>query len=132
MVDTDGTTLDELSEIWEDIRENCQESRNSDHDRTVLNCAAWLAADPGGESAHVWTIGLTMMAPYLTWLPGEGVAQQAVSALEAADRTLRERPCAHDSHPYRSHDEEGDEYLAELLPALDGSRRRSPRSASPG
>lgn len=119
VMDTDDTTLDELSEIWEDIRENYQESRNSDYDRTVLDCAARLAAEPGGESAHVWTIGLTMMAPYLTWLPGEGVAQRAVAALEAADRTLREQHCAHDSHPYRSHDDEGDAYLAELLPALD-------------
>ncbi|MFJ1899944.1 hypothetical protein [Streptomyces sp. NPDC088115] len=122
VMDTDGTddaALDELSEIWEDIRENYQESGNSDYDRTVLDCAARLAADPGGESAHVWTIGLTMMAPYLTWLPGEGVVRQAVAALETADRTLREHHCAHDSHPYRSHVEAEDEHLVELLPALD-------------
>ncbi|NED90125.1 hypothetical protein G3I76_59885 [Streptomyces sp. SID11233] len=119
VMDTDGTTLDQLSEIWEDIRENYQESGDSDYDRAVLDCAARLAAGPGGGSAHVWTIGLTMMAPYLTWLPGEGVAQQAVAALEAADRALRERPCTHDSHPYRSHDDEDDAYLAELLLALD-------------
>lgn len=119
VMDTDGTTLDELSEIWEDIRENYQEVRNSDYDRAVLDCAARLAADPGGASAHVWTVGLTLMAPYLTWLPGEGVVPRAVSALEAADRALRARDCTHDSHPYRSHDDEGDEYLAELLLALD-------------
>ncbi|WP_371633762.1 hypothetical protein OG693_31265 [Streptomyces sp. NBC_01259] len=58
----DGTMLAELSEIWEDIRENHQKSRNSDYDPMLLNCAAWLAADPGGESAHLRTIGLT--GPY--------------------------------------------------------------------
>ncbi|WNI28555.1 hypothetical protein [Streptomyces sp. ITFR-6] len=119
VMDADGTTLDELSEIWEDIRENYQEVRNSDYDRAVLDCAARLAADPGGASAHVWTVGLTLMAPYLTWVPGAGVAQQAVSALEAADRALRGGDCTHDSHPYLSHDDEEDENLAELLLALD-------------
>ncbi|MFF3172285.1 hypothetical protein ACFVQ0_06655 [Streptomyces sp. NPDC057900] len=119
MTESDDMMLDEFSEIWEDVRQNYQECRNSGYDRTVLDCADWLAADPGGESAYVWTIGLTMMAPYLTWLPGEGVVQQTVSALRAADRALRARDCAHDSHPYLSHDDEEDENLAELLPALE-------------
>ncbi|MFJ2093551.1 hypothetical protein ACIOEW_30390 [Streptomyces sp. NPDC087901] len=118
VMDMDGVTLEELSEIWDEIRENYDTSDNSAYDRAVLDCAARLASDPGGESAHVWAIGLTMMAPYLTWLPGAGVAEQAAAALEAADRALRDRGCPHDSHPYLSHDDEEDEYLAELVLAL--------------
>ncbi|MFF1922358.1 hypothetical protein ACFVW8_17535 [Streptomyces sp. NPDC058221] len=114
----DGTTLDELSETWNGIREDYRESDNSDYDRAVLDCAARLAADPGGDSAYVWTFGLVLMAPYLTWLPGLGVASQAVTALETADRALRGHSCTHDSHAYRSHEDEEDEYLAELLPVL--------------
>ncbi|MFI6858921.1 hypothetical protein ACIBKZ_03290 [Streptomyces sp. NPDC050421] len=118
VIDIDGVTLDELSEIWDDIRENYETSDNSAYDRAVLDCAARLASDPGGESAYVWAIGLAVMAPYLTWLPGAGVVQQATAALEAADSALRDRACPHDSHPYRDHDDEEDAYLAELLPAL--------------
>lgn len=116
--DMDDMFLDELSEIWDDIRENYDTSDNSSYDRTVLDCAAELASDPGGESAYVWAIGLTVMAPYLTWLPGAGVADQAAAVLETADRALRDRDCPHDSHPYQSHDDEEDAHLAELLPAL--------------
>ncbi|WP_329540045.1 hypothetical protein [Streptomyces sp. NBC_01358] len=118
MNDMDDMFLDELSEIWDDIRENYDTSDNSSYDRTVLDCAAELASDPGGESAYVWAIGLTVMAPYLTWLPGAGVADQAAAVLETADRALRDRDCPHDSHPYQSHDDEEDAHLAELLPAL--------------
>lgn len=115
VMDFEDLMLDILSEDWEDIRQNYQESGNGDYDRSVLDCAAELTADPGGEWAFVWTIGLTLMAPYLTWLPGEGVAQRTVAALEAADKALRGAGCAHDSHPYLSHDAEEDERLAELL-----------------
>ncbi|ROQ70425.1 hypothetical protein EDD93_4948 [Streptomyces sp. 840.1] len=115
VMDMDDMMLDELSDTWEDMRENYQESRNEGYDRSVLDCAAELTADPDGESAYVWTLGLTLMAPYLTWLPGAGVAEQAVTALEAADRALRGHGCAHDAHPYESHDVDQDEQLAELL-----------------
>ncbi|MCX5143592.1 hypothetical protein [Streptomyces sp. NBC_00338] len=118
VTDMDDMMLDELSEIWDDIRENYDTSNNSAYDRTVLDCAADLAADPGGDSAYAWAIGLVMMAPYLTWLPSAGVAQQAVTALEAADRALRDRSCPHSSHPYESHEDAADEDLAGLLPAL--------------
>ncbi|MFI6648867.1 hypothetical protein ACIBI8_14770 [Streptomyces sp. NPDC050529] len=119
VTDMDGVTLDELIDTWDDIRENYDTSDDSGYDRAVLDCASRLASDPGGDSAHVWAIGLAIMAPYLTWLPGEGVAQQAVAALEGADRALRDRACPHDSHPYLNHDAEEDAYLAELLLALD-------------
>lgn len=115
VMDFEDLMLDGLSEDWEDMRQNYQQFGNGVYDRSVLDCAAELTADPGGEYAYIWTIGLTLMAPYLTWLPGEGVAQQTVAALEAADRVLRGGGCAHDSHPYLGHDAEEDERLAGLL-----------------
>lgn len=63
VIDNDGVTLDELSEIWDDIRENYETSDNTAYDRAVLDCAARLASDPGGESAYVWALGLAVMAP---------------------------------------------------------------------
>ncbi|MER5615136.1 hypothetical protein [Streptomyces sp. NPDC002215] len=38
--------------------------------------------------------------------------------LKAADTALREQPCAHESHPYASHDSGDDMYLAEQLTQL--------------
>ncbi|MEU5187798.1 hypothetical protein AB0G83_11735 [Streptomyces klenkii] len=114
-IDTD--TLDELSQTWDDIRENFQDYRNDEYDRAVLDCAARLAADPGG-TAHVWTLGLVMTAPYVAWLPGDGVRQAVVEALEAADGTLCDRPCDHASHPYREHDDDHDVYLVDQLRQL--------------
>ncbi|KUM67241.1 hypothetical protein AQI70_36505 [Streptomyces curacoi] len=114
----DDMPLDELARSWEEIRESYDDALNDAYDRTVLDCAARLAADPGGESAHVWTIGLLMMAPYLAWAPGDGVVPEARAALEAADGALRDRPCAHGTHPYREHEAEYDEDLAEQLCSL--------------
>jgi hypothetical protein len=112
---SDDMPLDEFARSWEEIREGYDDALNDAYDRTVLDCAARLAADPGGESAHVWTIGLLMMAPYVAWAPGDGVAPEARAALEAADGALRDRPCEHETHPYREHEAEYDEYLAEHL-----------------
>lgn len=110
--------LEELARSWEEIRENYDDVRNRAYDRTVLDCAARLAADPGGEQAHVWTIGLLMMAPYLAWAPGDGVVPEAGAALQAADGALRDRPCEHETHPYREQEAECDEDLACQLSAL--------------
>lgn len=108
----DDMPLDELAGSWEEIREGYYDAHNDAYDRTVLDCAARLVADPGGESAYVWTIGLLMMAPYLAWAPGDGVVPEARAALEAADGALRDRPCEHETHPYREHEAEFDEDLA--------------------
>nr|WP_184737305.1 hypothetical protein [Streptomyces netropsis] len=119
VTDTDSPTpLAELSRSWDEIRKNYQVSDNAQYDREVLDCAARLAAGPGAESAYAWTLGLVVMARYLTWLPGEGVVRAAMAALEATDTALRDRPCDHDSHPYRNHDDEDDMYIAELLVQL--------------
>lgn len=69
VMNVDGTPIDELSRSWDTIRKNYQTSRNSEYDRTVRECATRLAADPGGEAAYMWTFGLVVMAPYVTWLP---------------------------------------------------------------
>lgn len=118
VMDTDGTPLDELVRSWDGIREDYQVSEDSRNDRTVLDCAALLAADPVGELAYLWTFGLVLTAPYLTWLPGEGVVTAAVDALRAADKAMRARHCDHASHPYETHTDEDDEHLAALLPPL--------------
>lgn len=118
MTDIDITLLEELADYWDGIREDYQDSRNDEYDKAVSDCAARLATDPGGGSAFVWTLGLVVMAPYLTWLPGEGVVPHAMAALNAADTALRERPCAHESHPYANHDSGDDMYLAEQLTQL--------------
>ncbi|MEV4928014.1 hypothetical protein [Streptomyces roseoverticillatus] len=115
MTGIDNDTLDDLSRLWDDIRENHQDSRNSGYDQAVLDCAARLAADPGGGTAFFWTLGLAMTAPYVARLPGEGVRQGVVAALEAADGALRDRPCDHGSHPYRDHDHHDDLYLGDQL-----------------
>ncbi|WP_327431942.1 hypothetical protein [Streptomyces sp. NBC_01236] len=99
VIEMDGTPLDELVRSRDEIRVSYRLSRNSAYGRAVLDCAARLAADPGGESAYVWTFGPAVMAPSVAWRPGEGVVREAVAALEAADGALRERPCDHDSHP---------------------------------
>ncbi|WP_424893548.1 hypothetical protein [Streptomyces sp. XH2] len=117
-IDTD--TLDELSRTWNGIRKNHRDYRNSEYDRTVLDCAARLAADPGGGTAYVWTLGLAMTASYTARLPGDGVRQGVLAALKAADGALRDRPCDHGSHPYREHLDEYDAYLAGRLRKLAG------------
>ncbi|MFG2596327.1 hypothetical protein [Streptomyces sp. NPDC048462] len=98
VMDIDDLMLDGLSEDWEEMRQNYQAFQNGVYDRSVLDCAAELTADPGGEYACIWTIGPTLMAPYLTWLPGEGVAQQAVTALEVAGAPLP-AGCPHEDEP---------------------------------
>ncbi|RSO07752.1 hypothetical protein DMH26_04270 [Streptomyces sp. WAC 05379] len=115
---TDDVPLDELAGSWDEIREEYYDLRNDGYDRTVLDCAARLAEDPGGESACVWTIGLLMMAPYVAGAPGDGVVSAARSALEAADGALRDRPCGHETHPYQEHEPEFDEDLGRQLCGL--------------
>ncbi|WP_327350787.1 hypothetical protein [Streptomyces sp. NBC_01304] len=66
----------------------------------VLDCVRRLAAEPGGETAHVWVAGLTQMVRYLAWRPEPGTALAAVDALLAAATELGERDCGHETHPY--------------------------------
>jgi hypothetical protein len=115
----DAPSVNELSATWSDIQEDESAYRDDSYDREVRDCATRLAADPGAPTAYVWTLGLTLMAPYVAWLPGEGVADAAREALRATDHTLRDHPCDHATHPYRTHDaEEDDWHLPELLRLL--------------
>lgn len=133
VIDIDGVNLDELVQSWEEIREDYQVSGNTRNDGILLDCAARLAADPAGEPACLWTLGLVMTAPYLTWLPGEGVLTAVVAALRTADEALKSRGvrgsrssqgsggCGHASHPYEDHTDEDDAYLVDVLPQLAGA-----------
>ncbi|MFG2136626.1 hypothetical protein [Streptomyces sp. NPDC048650] len=75
----------------------------ADPDAALRECAARLAADPGGRHAPLWVYALTGAAEHLTGRPGPAadVAQCAVDALLACHRALREASCAHGSHPWQ-------------------------------
>ncbi|GHH86715.1 hypothetical protein [Streptomyces capitiformicae] len=128
MREIDGTPLDELARTWGDMQDRYLYPSRGEYNGPVLDCAARLVADPGGETAYVWTLGLAIMAPYLAGLPkedltegdrGADVRREAEAALRAADGHLRDQPCDHDTHPYRTHEaEENDEELPGLLPRL--------------
>ncbi|WP_143061080.1 hypothetical protein [Saccharopolyspora shandongensis] len=118
MFDVVGDSLDALVESWEEIRLCYQDSANAEYDLAVLDCVAKLAEEPGGEQAWLWVLGSVITAPYLTWLPGDGVADAAVKALRAADAALRAQPCTHVSHPYETHTDEDDEILLDVFSPL--------------
>ncbi|MDT0452452.1 hypothetical protein [Streptomyces hesseae] len=118
----DDVSVDELSHSWDAIRADYDDAYNDEYDQAALDCAARLAADPGGESAYIWTFGLLLMAPYVAWGSDDAVAPRLMAALKATDDALRDRPCEHeghpDGHPYEEHEDEYDEYLAEQLRGL--------------
>ncbi|WP_274917821.1 hypothetical protein [Streptomyces sp. WZ-12] len=66
------------------------------------------AADPDGELAYAWALGLVLMAPHLDYAIADTGKPEALAALRATDGTLRDRPCTHDEHPYLNHEEEVD------------------------
>ncbi|RLU94806.1 hypothetical protein CTZ27_19095 [Streptomyces griseocarneus] len=114
----DHPPVDELSLTWDAIRENYHDALNDEYDQAALDCAARLAAEPNGESAYVWTIGLLLMAPYVARDEGDAATPRVMAALKAADGALRDHVCEHEAHPYQEHEEEYDEYLAEQLRGL--------------
>ncbi|MFE9022840.1 hypothetical protein ACFYNL_30325 [Streptomyces sp. NPDC007808] len=116
MTETNGTPLHDLVQSWEEIQDEYDFwAPDGEHDRTVLDCAARLAADPGAGDAYVWVLGLTMMAP-CTNRSGVGSRAEAEAALRAADAAQRVRPCDHDTHPYESHEgHHADAALPDLL-----------------
>ncbi|MFH8489638.1 hypothetical protein [Streptomyces longisporoflavus] len=111
--------IGDLVEAWGGVQDDYQSRRDAAKDRIVLECARALAADPGGERAHQWTLGLVMMLPYVGWLPGDGVPGAVFEAVRAADGALGGRPCPHAVHPY-AEDELEDHlfWLRDLLPDL--------------
>lgn len=105
--DTVVEDIEELAAAWHELYHEYED----DHDRLVLDCAAKLGADPGGPLAYVWIFGLVLAVRYLSWLPGDGVKEAALQALRATEPALSAQECAHDSHPYETHDDEEDEEL---------------------
>ncbi|PJN41736.1 hypothetical protein CG747_03440 [Streptomyces sp. CB02959] len=112
------SALEELSHAWDEIRADFDSLSVDAYDQKVLDCAARLAADPGGESAYAWTLGLVLMAPYLAWAIDDTGKPEAGAALRATDGALRDRPCRHDQHPYLDHEEEADLDLPDQLRGL--------------
>ncbi|MGW1373833.1 hypothetical protein ACWD6P_06060 [Streptomyces sp. NPDC002446] len=114
---TPDAPIAELAAAWDEIRAEYY----ADHDTDlVLACARALAADPGGERAWLWTFGLLMTADYVSLQPAsDGTAATVLDALRATDRELRQRPCAHDEHPYEGDLEEELECLVSYLPLLE-------------
>ncbi|MER7795015.1 hypothetical protein [Streptomyces sp. NPDC097640] len=109
----------ELADQWDAVREG----RSKDEaDRLVRDCAERLTAEPTGEHAYLWTLGLLMTAEHTGWLTGDGVEGAALVALDAADTALRERPCGHRWHPYEDDLGERQDGLAHLLPLLRNGR----------
>ncbi|MES4903290.1 MULTISPECIES: hypothetical protein [unclassified Streptomyces] len=109
----------ELADQWDAVREG----RSKDEaDRLVRDCAERLTAEPAGELAYLWTLGLLMTAEHTGWLAGDGVEGVALVALDAADSALRERACGHERHPYEDDLDERHDHLARLLPLLRNGR----------
>ncbi|MFG3253445.1 hypothetical protein [Streptomyces sp. NPDC048172] len=126
--------LDELLHSWASLYDDFP-SQGPEPDGVVSHCAGELAdhldehltgdpdgdsdgdsdGDPDGEAPYLWTFGLVVIGRHLTWLPGKGVLPLAVGALKETDVEFRDRPCAHDTHPYEEHEGEDD---AELLGRL--------------
>ncbi|KUJ37180.1 hypothetical protein ACZ90_69620 [Streptomyces albus subsp. albus] len=75
-------------------------SERAEADALVRECAGRLLADPGGETAYLWTFGLVAMSGYLAWRPGEEAEHEALEALAAVVRVLGDGACAHEAHPY--------------------------------
>ncbi|AJC52865.1 hypothetical protein [Streptomyces sp. 769] len=89
--------LGEFAHTWEAIREDYDTLSNDEYDQSVLDCAARLAADPAGQTAYAWTLGLVLMAPYLGYAIDDTGKPEAVAVLHAADSALHHHPCAHDT-----------------------------------
>lgn len=103
-------TTDRLVEAWQHIH---YASPVDEADPVALECARRLAADPGGEQAHVWVSGLLSMSDYLAWRPGQEAAQACLDALRAATQALGSSACTHGDHPYEAEmDSYGDEVWA--------------------
>ncbi|NUP14551.1 MAG: hypothetical protein HOZ81_00275 [Streptomyces sp.] len=87
----------EIFETWSRVS---ADTSPDDAEPLVLDCARRLAADPGGDAAHVWVAGLAEMVLYLAGQPTAEAERAAVEALLAAASVFGERSCAHESHPY--------------------------------
>ncbi|MFC7302842.1 hypothetical protein ACFQVC_01250 [Streptomyces monticola] len=87
----------ELYEAWSRVR---ADTDPASAEPLIQDCVRRLAADPGGEAAHVWVAGLVEMAGYLAWRPREETRRAAVAALLDAAAALDSGDCGHERHPY--------------------------------
>ncbi|MFH8806885.1 hypothetical protein ACH4GZ_06445 [Streptomyces hygroscopicus] len=124
MTDMPATALSDSSELpecvhfvddWDGI---LHETYGGDADRAVLDCAGRLAADPAGQGAYAWTLGLVMMAAHIGRFSRKDVTAAALEALHTTDRRLREAPCAHRTHPYESDLDDRLDHFVDDLPLL--------------
>ncbi|WP_330328805.1 hypothetical protein OHS33_02995 [Streptomyces sp. NBC_00536] len=102
MINTNNMTVEQVEQFadaWQHINDA---SPAAEADPLVLDCARRLAADPGGDRAHVWVSGLVAMSGYLAWRPGAAAERAALDALRAAAKALDSRACSHDGHPYEA------------------------------
>ncbi|MFB7462478.1 hypothetical protein ACFCZ1_03035 [Streptomyces sp. NPDC056224] len=106
MIDITDLTVDRLADAWQCIRDT---SPADEADPFVLDCARRLAADPGGERAHLWVSGLLAMSGHLARRPGRDAGRggrdaerAALDALRAAAKGLGGRACPHEDHPYEA------------------------------
>ncbi|WP_053923930.1 hypothetical protein [Streptomyces chattanoogensis] len=96
----DAPDLAALTAAWKQVG---PESPADEAGPVVLDCIRRLAADPGGERAHVWVYGLLSMTRYIATREGAAVTGPAVEALRAAYRAIGDPPpCGHETHPYES------------------------------
>ncbi|MFJ3861966.1 hypothetical protein ACIPRL_37865, partial [Streptomyces sp. NPDC090085] len=84
---------------WQDVQGDVRAQGNPEYDGFVLDCVRRLVADPGGDRAALWVLGLAMTLPYAGRRP-DRVSGAVHDALDRADRALGNRACTHDEHPY--------------------------------
>ncbi|WP_374774139.1 hypothetical protein OG756_15140 [Streptomyces sp. NBC_01310] len=124
---TDGEGVAEPSETtpdlqaligaWQDVQDDVRSHGNPEYDETVLDCVRRLVADPGGDRAPLWVLGLAMTLPYADRRP-ERVSGAVHDALDRADRALRNRPCTHAEHPYEDGLDDPPHYLEDVARRL--------------
>jgi hypothetical protein len=90
---------DELIDDWDEIREGFY---LGDAHRAVLDCARHLRASvaAGGPDTALWTLGLVLIGPYVSYAHPDAAAEAQVrEAMGAVERALGQTPCAHEEHP---------------------------------
>ncbi|MFI7412755.1 hypothetical protein ACIBU0_29185 [Streptomyces sp. NPDC049627] len=118
MVNADAVAeWDVLIGEWDEIRQGYY---LGDAPAKVLECArnleASVAAD--GPDTALWTLGLTLIGPYVIYASPDAEAEAHVlKAMGAVEQALGRMPCAHDGHP--CDDIEDDDELDNLRYVLE-------------
>lgn len=109
--------LQALIGLWQDVQDDGLTHGSPEHDEIVHDCVRRLVADPGGDRAPLWVLGLAMTLPYAGRGP-ERVSGAVHDALDRADNALRNRPCTHTEHPYEDGLDDPPHYLEGVARAL--------------